>query len=793
MADGKTVPELNGLAAPVQDADLFAAYRAPGPLQKVAASALRSYVNLNLFETVAELLASTSASLGATGSIVTAGGYRYEIVTSGEHLTTAGGVKLVVLPTDGKYYAEAFGIVPGAVNVTTFKTVVVIAATAGLTLAFGSGTFTFGGSNITNNGLLTPGNDIGAVNIEGVEGFLFPGSTIPLGATIFENIGTAHYGDAVRFRGVTFRNCVGPIYMTGNVDSFAVSDCRFLDCRRSMYHNDDSSGVYAKNGRIVNNYFQNTAAISDFSGAIIFHKTRTITDFDVIGNMMVDLTADATTTNLVYCIAFGNSNFATDTNKRIRANNNTIIGCGNHVVATPTTSSFGVLTLADDSEQNGNIIRDGGWINALYMKGHQNRQVGNTVHNPEWAGVTMKVTADTSSRENLQANNVVTGVVDREGAFRMFGRAITIGNQAFTTATAELHPTEGGWAYFVTQSSTHGPLYIQGQFNCPRGIKASCAGDVTIDVNLVSAAGGVDIQNQSGQIVGSVDITGKIECQTEVMYVGIARQVHVHDLEFKTNASGAAVSAFFANTQDATTFSNVKGIVTDTAADSVALGYVVSLFTEDGAVSGLTNHVSKIEGFSVSVFRPLLHFSRTLSDTNLIGKTVVALRGVDVDLQGETCTSILRAQTNTLRATLDNVSVIGTPTRTVDGSGITITDLVIQNGLLNYVTTDNLAGHTNVTATRHRIRNNTNLLPFSVTVDFPSLATNASSTIATTTVTGAALGNRVTDTAFSIDTAGVVITAWVSAADTVSYYATNVNGTNPLDLASGTLTGIVRR
>lgn len=73
------------------------------------------------------------------------------------------------------------------------------------------------------------------------------------------------------------------------------------------------------------------------------------------------------------------------------------------------------------------------------------------------------------------------------------------------------------------------------------------------------------------------------------------------------------------------------------------------------------------------------------------------------------------------------------------------------------------------------------------TVDPGSLALGASSTAATITVTGAVMGDFVS-ASFSNSLAGIVIHAWVSAADTVSYYFTNQNGTNPLDLASGTLT-----
>lgn len=77
------------------------------------------------------------------------------------------------------------------------------------------------------------------------------------------------------------------------------------------------------------------------------------------------------------------------------------------------------------------------------------------------------------------------------------------------------------------------------------------------------------------------------------------------------------------------------------------------------------------------------------------------------------------------------------------------------------------------------------------TYDPPSLATAACGAIQTVAVTGAALGDRVTAT-FSLDLAGAIIFAWVSAADTVSYFFQNVNGANPLDLASGTVTVAVK-
>jgi hypothetical protein len=75
----------------------------------------------------------------------------------------------------------------------------------------------------------------------------------------------------------------------------------------------------------------------------------------------------------------------------------------------------------------------------------------------------------------------------------------------------------------------------------------------------------------------------------------------------------------------------------------------------------------------------------------------------------------------------------------------------------------------------------------SATYDPPSLAAAAKTTIQTMTVTGVALGDKVDEVSFSINLAGARIAAWVSAANTVSFYFINENGANPLDLASGTV------
>jgi hypothetical protein len=83
-------------------------------------------------------------------------------------------------------------------------------------------------------------------------------------------------------------------------------------------------------------------------------------------------------------------------------------------------------------------------------------------------------------------------------------------------------------------------------------------------------------------------------------------------------------------------------------------------------------------------------------------------------------------------------------------------------------------------------------LSATATYDPPSLALGASSTIQTMTLTGAAVGDGV-NMSFSNSLAGAELKGYVSAANTVSYYFTNTNGANPLDLASGTVTARIVR
>lgn len=77
------------------------------------------------------------------------------------------------------------------------------------------------------------------------------------------------------------------------------------------------------------------------------------------------------------------------------------------------------------------------------------------------------------------------------------------------------------------------------------------------------------------------------------------------------------------------------------------------------------------------------------------------------------------------------------------------------------------------------------LLRGSATYDPASLNDGAGATT-TVTVTGAALGDMVVGVSFSVDLAGVLLTAYVSATDTVSVRFQNESA-GTVDLASGTI------
>ena len=123
-----------------------------------------------------------------------------------------------------------------------------------------------------------------------------------------------------------------------------------------------------------------------------------------------------------------------------------------------------------------------------------------------------------------------------------------------------------------------------------------------------------------------------------------------------------------------------------------------------------------------------------------------------------------------------------------NGAGNTASNSITGNTVTENrsTTTINLAANLGA----NTVGNNTGFGDGSATYDPGSLADGAGVTT-TVTVTGAALGDYA-EASFSNDLQGITLTAWVSAANTVSVRFQNESG-GVLDLASGTLRAKVRR
>jgi hypothetical protein len=84
----------------------------------------------------------------------------------------------------------------------------------------------------------------------------------------------------------------------------------------------------------------------------------------------------------------------------------------------------------------------------------------------------------------------------------------------------------------------------------------------------------------------------------------------------------------------------------------------------------------------------------------------------------------------------------------------------------------------------------TSVLTATSTIDFPSISANTTSDSSSITVTGAAVGDAVMVGVPAAIESGLVVTAYVSAANTVKVRAANVTA-SPINPASGTFRVVV--
>ena len=213
------------------------------------------------FEDVASLFADTTLGYSkpapnqvVAGDIITAGGFRYEVALAGasdHHRTTAGGVKLYVLPDAGGYNVKAFGAAGDGVT----SDHIAIQAAINAADADGGGTVVFDGGETylvsslirlkTNVSLIGNGCTISVDPMNytgGITQFYGVFSTVDIASRpqpILWRIGTGTISfEDIRIDGFTFQiNRDGNILTSGQMDLADINVVRFEDARNCKVTN----------------------------------------------------------------------------------------------------------------------------------------------------------------------------------------------------------------------------------------------------------------------------------------------------------------------------------------------------------------------------------------------------------------------------------------------------------------------------------------------------------------------------------------------------------------------------
>lgn len=357
-----------------------------------------------------------------------------------------------------------------------------------------------------------------------------------------------------------------------------------------------------------------------------------------------------------------------------------------------------------ESEINNNIVRDNFWMQPVYAKGQGNTQNHNVCKNNQHSGVTMKSTNDGGldiSKENIQDGNIVTGQCDRRAAVRMFGSGRSINSIVKTTITAQAD-FFGGLAFQTTASdSEDGVLTVTGDFNCPKGINITTGGDIDIDVNLISQEAGVRLF-EGGVEYGDVRITGKIESIEQALSVKTCETLDLSSLTIICDTSSEAPILVDVRGSMNTTGLNLT--LTDKLSDGNPVSNPIQLFGKEG---GDYSPVFNLDGITFRTDRNISRVFAFNADAGVDGLVKVSVSDAEIDLNGKTCTDLSRTFNNLKQVVYNNVRVDGTVSgRTINAGGLTIGKVLINQNLMDYIATDDLATHVSGTVTTSRVGDN---------------------------------------------------------------------------------------
>lgn len=204
-----------------------------------ASAATASQYTPAYFTDVAELLADTRS--WPTGQILNTReeGFAYEVVTSGQHVTTAGGVKLIVLPGASGYNVKAFGAKGDGTTNDTASLAIAFGAVSSGTLVFPTGNYIITSTEVAPL-LFSASNSV-------VVGY---GATIKNSTSrSFATFGVS--GDNVCIEGLCFdglNTSLGCLFVADTAENVTITNCEVKNFAQQLGDATFAVGVLVKNG-----------------------------------------------------------------------------------------------------------------------------------------------------------------------------------------------------------------------------------------------------------------------------------------------------------------------------------------------------------------------------------------------------------------------------------------------------------------------------------------------------------------------------------------------------------------
>lgn len=750
---GKTYPELTELSGAVQDADVLAAYRSPGPLRRLTAASVQAYMQ---------------APFAADGGADLVG-----FLQSG---TDAVAVTLQEKLREGAISVTDFGLVPTTTTITNAFTA---AAAQGRPLWFPAGTYTFSPSTtIDITGIPYIDGDAAIINAAGATS-----------GNLFRADGTL----TLLASAVAISNG-GSITVTISTSDLTIGDVLLVVSNETTPATSETSS--ARKGQRV--------TVASNNGTTILVTPPLLDDY---------------TAAYLY-----------------RSDENPIhVGSGLTFIGDPATASQRTCLFLNFCNARVEAKFRGFTAAACTFTNSQGSFTGTSQGMPNTLGLGYGVSCDdlsdvvvsaviTASRHCVKGGGggywtqaMVGGV---SGAISFPGRLSVAGGIYFGHILQAIDAHATMEVLSVGSGVICGPIVSFARFTQVNGVRMYVDG-TTVGGGQAMILGSRAAAWCDYQIDGlSIEFFGTMPQNTPIIYAPggtyggrnlSIRNLSINGVAF-SSTSGLRRAVYIGGTWTSVDIDGVRVKYDSSVAPALELqcsascDYRISRFSTDGRqiiVKAMQNgaKVRFVEPAISACAQIALDFQVDAAATN--GYTEVEVINPRIE-SGPTASVSAIKIAKSIRANVNGGFVRGNNGDAIEAlltQRLTVRDVDLTDNTGNYVAQTDYGTGSTLFEVGNDIRGSaaadlgagvTVYLQNTVTVDPASLATGASTTIATISVTGASVGDLV-DASFSLDLAGAEVVTWVSAANTVSYFFTNVNGTNPLDLGSGTLKVRVRK